>query len=149
MREIGIGADYTLIEFGDLVSKLTDSYDWEAIIIGFTGGSDPYGGIGFWHSSEDLHLWNPNQDQPATEWEAEIDDLYIMGSQELDRDKRLGYYHRAQEVAAENVPVIYTTLSERLSAVRTSSAMSPPPCTDSGIRATCTGRTSRTACEIR
>ena len=118
MREIGIGADYTLIEFGDLVSKLTDSYDWEAIIIGFTGGSDPYGGIGFWHSSEDLHLWNPNQDQPATEWEAEIDDLYIMGSQELDRDKRLGYYHRAQEVAAENVPVIYTTLSERLSAVR-------------------------------
>ena len=28
------------------------------------------------------------------------------------------YYHRAQEVAAENVPVIYTTLSERLSAVR-------------------------------
>jgi ABC-type transport system substrate-binding protein len=41
-----------------------------------------------------------------------------MGSQELDRDKRLGYYHRAQEVAAENVPVIYTTLSERLSAVR-------------------------------
>ena len=118
LREIGIGADYTLIEFGDLVSKLTDSYDWEAIIIGFTGGSDPYGGIGFWHSSEDLHLWNPNQDQPATEWEAEIDELYIMGSQELDRDKRLGYYHRAQEVAAENVPVIYTTLSERLSAVR-------------------------------
>ena len=118
LREIGIGADYTLVEFGDLVSKLTNSYDWEAIIIGFTGGSDPYGGIGFWHSSEDLHLWNPNQDQPATEWEAEIDDLYIMGSQELDRDKRLGYYHRAQEVAAENVPVIYTTLSERLSAVR-------------------------------
>ena len=30
----------------------------------------------------------------------------------------MGYYQRAQEVAAENVPVIYTTLSERLSAVR-------------------------------
>jgi hypothetical protein len=28
------------------------------------------------------------------------------------------YYHRAQEIAAENVPVIYTTLSERLGAVR-------------------------------
>ena len=118
MGEIGIRVDYKLVEFGDLVTQLTGSYDWEAMIIGFTGGSDPYGGIGFWHSSEDLHLWYPNQPQPATEWEAEIDEMYILGSQELDRDKRVGYYHRAQEIAAENVPVIYTTLSERLSAVR-------------------------------
>ena len=118
MEEIGIRADYEVVEFGDLVAQLTDSYDWEAMIIGFTGGPDPYGGIGFWHSSEDLHLWYPNQPQPATEWEAEIDELYIMGSQELDRDQRVAYYHRAQEIAAENVPVIYTTLSERLNAVR-------------------------------
>ncbi len=118
MEEIGVEADYKLIEFGDLVSQLIDSYDWEAMVIGFTGGSDPYSGISFWHSSEDLHLWNPNQSQPATEWEAEIDELYIMGSQELDRDRRVGHYHRAQEIAAENVPVIYTTLSERLLAVR-------------------------------
>ena len=118
MGEIGIRVDYKLVEFGDLVTQLTGSYDWEAMIIGFTGGPDPYGGIGFWHSSEDLHLWYPNQPQPATEWEAEIDEMYILGSQELDRDKRVGYYHRAQEIAAENVPVIYTTLSERLSAVR-------------------------------
>ena len=118
MEEIGIRADYEVVEFGDLVAQLTDSYDWEAMIIGFTGGPDPYGGIGFWHSSEDLHLWYPNQPQPATEWEAEIDELYIMGSQELDRDQRVAYYHHAQEIAAENVPVIYTTLSERLNAVR-------------------------------
>ena len=118
MEEIGIRADYEVVEFGDLVAQLTDSYDWEAMIIGFTGGPDPYGGIGFWHSSEDLHLWYPNQPQPATEWEAEIDELYIMGSQELDRDQRVAYYHHAQEIAAENAPVIYTTLSERLNAVR-------------------------------
>ncbi len=118
MEKIGLKVDYKLVEFGDLVSQLTDSYDWEAMIIGFTGGTDPYGGINLWHSSEDLHLWNPNQPQPATEWEAEIDELYVTGSQELDRSRRVGHYRRAQEVAAENVPVIYTTLSERLSAVR-------------------------------
>ncbi len=115
---IGIQTDYQLIEFGELVTQLVSSYDWEAMIIGFTGGSDPYGGIGFWHTSEDLHLWYPNQPQAATAWEAEIDELYIKGSQELDRDKRVEHYHRAQEIAAENVPVIYTTLSERLTAVR-------------------------------
>ena len=118
MEEIGLKVDYRLIEFGDLVSQLTGSYDWESMIVGFTGGSDPYGGISLWHSNGDLHLWYPNQLQPETEWEAEIDELYVMGSQELDRDKRVGYYRRAQEVAAENLPIIYTTLSERVSAVR-------------------------------
>ncbi len=118
MEQIGVSARFELVDFGDLVSQLTGSYDWEAMIIGFTGGSDPYSSISFWHSSEALHLWHPNQPQPATEWEAEIDELYVMGSQELDRDVRVGHYQRAQGVAAENVPVIYTTLSERLTATR-------------------------------
>ena len=118
LADIGVKANFELIEFGDLVSRLTASYDWEAMVVGFGGGSDPYSGIGFWHSSEDLHLWHPNQTEPATDWEAEIDDLYVMGSQELDRDRRVALYHRAQEIAAENVPVIYTTQSERLGAVR-------------------------------
>ena len=118
MQEIGLRVDYRLVEFGDLVAQLTGSYDWEAMIIGFTGGPDPYGGISFWHSGENLHLWYPNQPEPATEWEAKIDELYIMAGRELDRDKRVDLYHQAQEIAAENVPVVYTTLSERLSAVR-------------------------------
>ena len=118
MEDIGLDVDYRLIDFGDLVSQLTTTYDWEAMIIGFTGGPDPHSGITFWHSGEALHLWHPNQPEPATEWEAEIDELYVKGSQELDHDKRVKLYHRAQEVAAENLPVIYTTLSERLSAVR-------------------------------
>ncbi len=118
MAEIGLKVDYQLIEFGDLVSQLTATYDWEAVVIGLTGGSDPYSGISIWHSNGGLHLWHPNQPEPATEWEAEIDELYIRGSQELDRARRVEYYHRAQEIVAENLPVTYTTLSERLSAVR-------------------------------
>ncbi|MCY4086157.1 MAG: ABC transporter substrate-binding protein [Actinomycetia bacterium] len=118
LDKIGIKANYRLVEFGELVSQLTDSYDWEAMVIGFTGGPDPYSGIVFWHSSESLHLWYPNQPQPATDWEARIDDLYIQASQELDHQKRVELYHQAQQIDAENVPVIYTTLSERLTAIR-------------------------------
>ena len=118
MAEIGLKVDYELIEFGDLVSQLTATYDWEAIIIGLTGGPDPHSGITVWHSSEGLHMWYPNQPEPATEWEAELDELYVRASQELDPVARVEYYHRAQEIVAENVPLIYTTLSERLSAVR-------------------------------
>ena len=118
LEDIGIAADLRLIDFGELVAQLTSSYDWDAILVGFGEGSDPYSGIGFWHSSEDLHIWHPNQPQPATAWEAEIDDLYIRASQELDEDERIMLYHRAQEIAAENMPVIYTTQGERLTAVR-------------------------------
>ncbi len=118
LKEIGIKADYRLIEFGDLVSRLTSSYDWEAMVVGLGGGTDPHSGIVLWHSSENLHLWYPNQQQPATDWEAEIDRLYVRASQELERSERVALYHRAQEIAAENLPLIYTTHQERLSAVR-------------------------------
>ena len=118
LQDIGIAAEFQLIEFGDLVDRLTVSYDWEAIVIGFTGGPDPYSGISLWHSSESLHLWHPNQTEPATTWEAEIDDLYIRASQELDDEERVKLYRRAQAIAAENVPLIYTTQGERLTAVR-------------------------------
>lgn len=118
MLELGLNVDFQIVDFGDLVSQLTTTYDWDAIVIGFTGGPDPYGGIVIWHSSENLHLWYPNQPEPATAWEAELDSLYIRGSQELDRERRIALYHRAQEIVAENLPVIYTSHPERLSAVR-------------------------------
>ncbi|MDE0207491.1 MAG: ABC transporter substrate-binding protein [Candidatus Tectomicrobia bacterium] len=118
LTDIGVETDYMLIDFGDLVARLTATYDWDAVIIGFTGESDPYSGIGLWHSSEALHLWHPNQTEPATEWEAGIDDLYIRAGRELDEGERVKLYHRAQAIAAENLPLIYTAQAERLSAVR-------------------------------
>ena len=118
LEEIGIRADFRLVEFRELVTQLTSSYDWEAMVMGFGAGTDPHGGITLWHSSENLHLWYPNQPQPATDWEAEIDRLYVRASQELDQDERVALYHRAQEVASENMPLIYTTRGERMSAVR-------------------------------
>ena len=118
LGDIGVRADHEPIQFGDIELQLTESYDWEAIVIGFTGEADPHSGIALWHSSAGLHLWHPKQSQPATDWEAEIDDLYVRASQELDRSARVALYHRAQEIAAENVPLIYMTRPERLSAVR-------------------------------
>ncbi len=118
LAAIGVKANYELVPFPELVAQLVDQYQWEALIIGFTGSSDPHSGIVFWHSEEDFHLWYPNQPEPATEWEAEIDDLYVSAGRELDRQARVDYYHRAQEVAAEYAPVIYTIRGDRIGAVR-------------------------------
>ncbi len=118
MEAIGLGVDYRVIEFGELVDQLSSSYDWETMVIGFTGGPDPHGAINLWHSSAGLHLWHPNQESPATDWEAEIDALFVSAGQELDHAARVAQYHRVQEIVAENVPLVYTTLPERLTAVR-------------------------------
>ena len=118
MAALGLDVKFRLVEFSDLVAQLTDTYDWEAMVVGFTGGPDPYTGITLWHSSESLHLWHPNQSEPATDWEAEVDRLYIAASTELDRDRRVQLYREAQAIVSESVPLIYTTLGERLGAVR-------------------------------
>ncbi len=126
MEAIGLGVDYRGIEFGELVDQLNASYDWETMVIGFTGGPEPHNGIGFWHSSGDLHLWHPNQESPATDWEAQIDNLFVSASTEFDHEARVAHYHRAQEIAAENVPVVFTTGPERLTAVRNVFANTAP-----------------------
>ena len=118
MEAIGLAVDYAAIEFGRLVDQLSVSYDWETMVIGFTGGPEPHNSINLWHSSGNLHLWHPNQDSPATGWEAEIDELFVTAGQELDHAERVAQYRRVQEIVAENVPLVYTTLPERLTAVR-------------------------------
>ena len=118
LRDIGIDVTFQTIEFGEIVAQLTATYEWEAIIIGFGGSLEPHYGITLWHSGESLHLWYPNQPEPATDWEAELDEIYVKASQELDHDRRVEYYHRAQEIVAENAPLIFTTLGERIVAVR-------------------------------
>ena len=118
MTELGLNVDFQIVDFGELVGQLTTTFDWDAIVIGFTGGPDPHGAIVLWHSSENLHLWYPNQPEPATDWEAELDNVWVLASQELDRELRFELYHRAQEIVAENLPLIYTSHAERLSAVR-------------------------------
>jgi len=118
MTAVGLDVDFQTVEFGSMVAQLTATYDWEAMVVGLTGSPDPFGGMTVWHSGEGLHLWYPNQPEPATEWEAEIDELYIAGSKELDHEQRVQHYWDAQAIVAENVPLIYTTQGERLGAVR-------------------------------
>ena len=118
LARIGIRVNLRFLEFNTLVSQLTSTYDWEAIVIGFTGGVEPHYGINFWHSGERLHLWFPNQEEPATRWEKRIDELFVRGSRELQHDKRVALYREFQQIASDNVPVIYTALAERITALR-------------------------------
>jgi peptide/nickel transport system substrate-binding protein len=106
--KLGMQVDYRPLDFTTLVEKLDHTFDWDAVLIGFTGTVEPNNGANLLRSSGNLHLWNPNQTTPATPWEAEIDALLDQGSRELDEHKRAQYYWRIQEILHEQLPMIET-----------------------------------------
>ncbi len=105
--KLGIRATFVPESFPSLVGKLTGTYNWEAIIIGFTGGIEHGTARNLWLSSGDLHMWNPKQATPVTQWEGEVDRIFEQIAAEVDSAKRKQLYWRFQEIVYENLPMLY------------------------------------------
>lgn len=127
LAAIGMQVDFQPIAFNTLVGKLSDSLDWETHLLGFSGaGVEPSGGINVWSPEGRLHAFNQSPDPSQTplegrevaDWEREIGDLYIQGSQELDEERRKAIYAETQRLAQEYVPFIHLVNPLALSAVR-------------------------------
>jgi len=113
LEGLGIKVNYRPLEFTTLVDKLDSSFDWDCILMGFTGGVEPNDGANFYRSSGNLHIWDPNQPTPATPWEGEIDTLLDQGASEMDPNKRAPYYWKIQEILHDQLPIIETVRGQR------------------------------------
>lgn len=120
LASLGIKVNYRPLEFTTLVDKLDSTYDWDVVLIGFTGGIEPNNGADFLRSSGTLHLWNPREPKPATAWEAEIDRLLEQGTMVMDPLKRAPYYWRIQEILHDELPIIETVRQVRYQAWKNS-----------------------------
>jgi peptide/nickel transport system substrate-binding protein len=120
LLRIGIKVNYRPLEFTTLVDKLDSTYDWDVVLIGFTGGIEPNNGADFLRSSGALHLWYPKEPKPATPWEAEIDQLLEQGTMVMDPLKRAPYYWRIQEILYQQLPIIETVRQVRYEAWKNS-----------------------------
>ncbi|MEM6437355.1 MAG: ABC transporter substrate-binding protein [Cyanobacteria bacterium P01_D01_bin.115] len=126
LSKIGIQVDFQPISFNALVTKLSDSLDWEAHIIGFTAGLEPNGGATVWLTDGSLHAFNQNalagqeplEGWEAAEWELRIADIYIRAAQEVDDDKRRELYFESQRLTQEYLPFIYLVNPLNMGAVR-------------------------------
>lgn len=118
LAELGIKVNFQLIDFNVVVEKLTDTFEWDAIVIGLTGTFDPNGGSNTWLSSGNLHMWNPLQETPYTEWEAQIDNIWREAQRAMDPEVRRDWYFQFQDIVAEQAPLFYTVTSENMVAVR-------------------------------
>lgn len=119
LEKLGIEVVFTQVEFNALVSRLDATFDWDAILLGFSGGgSDPHFGANVWVSSGRTHQWYPRQPKPATPWEAELDSLVGAGVTTADTAARKRAYDRLQQVVREQLPLVYLGHYEEMTAVR-------------------------------
>src|ERR1019366_3239175 len=76
LKAIGIHLNVVTLDFPSLIERITKTFDYESCLLGLTNlDLDPSAQMNVWLSSAANHQWNPNQKQPATAWEAEIDKL--------------------------------------------------------------------------
>jgi peptide/nickel transport system substrate-binding protein len=111
--KLGMRVNFRPLEFTTLVEKLDTTFEWDAIVMGFTGGVEPHNGANLLRSNANLHLWHPNQPTPATPWEKEIDDLVEKGAAEMDPAKRPAFYWRIQQILHDELPMIQLVSQRR------------------------------------
>lgn len=108
MAALGIDVRLQSIDFNTLIGKISGSFDYEACLLGLGGGApDPYASKDILMSEGRMHLWNPLQKTPATEWEAQVDQLMREIGTISDVAERQERFFRVQEILAEEQPMLF------------------------------------------
>ncbi|BBC24099.1 ABC transporter substrate-binding protein [Pseudanabaena sp. ABRG5-3] len=126
LEKIGMKVDFNPVDFRIITDKLDNSKQWDASLLGFTGGAEPNSGINLWATDGDSHLFNkgpvgdekPFPGREIADWEQKIHDLMIKGAQELDETKRKEIYAEYQQLVQEQLPLIHLTVPLYLVAIR-------------------------------
>jgi peptide/nickel transport system substrate-binding protein len=118
LQKIGIHVNVVTLDFPSLIERMTQTFDYEAILLGLTNvGLDPNEQMNVWLSSSENHQWNPSEKVPETAWEGEIDRLMRAQASSSDPTKRKESFDRVQEIALEQSPFLYLVNRNALSAV--------------------------------
>ncbi|MEH2073921.1 MAG: ABC transporter substrate-binding protein [Nostoc sp.] len=126
LSKIGIQVDFTPLAWNTFTDKVSNSLDWEASLMGLTGGLEPNDGANVWAPEGGLHMFNqkpqagqkPIQGWEVAPWEREIGNLYIQAARELDEAKVKAIYVETQRITQENLPFIFLVNPYAMSAVR-------------------------------
>jgi len=118
LGKIGVKVNVVTLDFPSLLDRMTQTFDYEAILLGFTNaGLDPNEQMNVWLSSSENHQWNPQEKSPETAWEAEIDRLMRVQAASSIPGQRKEAFDRVQEIVVQQKPFIYLVNRNALSAV--------------------------------
>lgn len=107
LAQLGMNVRVVPLEFQAIMTRVFDSLDYEASILGLVSGdADPNPEINVWTSSGGTHLWAQNEIRPLPPWQAEVDTLMQRQTAILNYRQRKQAYDRVQELIANYDPVI-------------------------------------------
>jgi peptide/nickel transport system substrate-binding protein len=108
LSKLGMNVHVVPLEFRTVLDRVFQTYDYEASIMGLGGGdADPNPEMNVWLSNGGTHLWHLGQSKPATDWEAQIDQLMQKQMVELKYKVRKHLYDQVQEIIAANLPCVF------------------------------------------
>ena len=108
LKELGMRVQVVPLELRSLIDRVTQTKEYDACVLGIASfDADPNSDLNVWLSSGGMHLWNPAQKHPGTDWEAEIDRLMEQQLTATNSAQRKKLYDRVQEILAERQPMIF------------------------------------------
>ncbi|MBL6829533.1 MAG: ABC transporter substrate-binding protein, partial [Puniceicoccaceae bacterium] len=104
MKALGLSVKMERCDFATLLRRTDDTFNYDMTMLGWgspDASYDPSGSKALFLSSGQFHQWYPEQSEPATEWEARIDELIGLQERTLDEATRVAYMHEVQAILAE------------------------------------------------
>lgn len=110
MKALGLSVKMERCDFATLLRRTDDTFNYDMTMLGWgspDASYDPSGSKALFLSSGQFHQWYPEQSEPATLWEARIDELIGLQERTLDEAVRVAYMHEVQAILAEELPLLY------------------------------------------
>lgn len=122
LSKVGIQVNFKPLAFNLILDRLDNTLQWDCILLGLTGGNEPNNGANVWYPNGDIHMFNQYkkdlEQRTISDWEKQIEQLYIQAARELDQAKRKAIYQEVQQIVAQQLPFIYLVNPLSLGAVR-------------------------------
>jgi peptide/nickel transport system substrate-binding protein len=132
LSKLGMNVHVAPLEFRDVVNRVFQTYDYEVSIMGLGGGdADPNPEMNVWLSNGGTHLWHLGEVKPATDWEAQIDQLMQKQMVTLPYKDRKHLYDQVQEIIAANLPYVFLATPDVMVGAKKSLANFKPAILDS------------------
>jgi peptide/nickel transport system substrate-binding protein len=112
LKEVGVQADIQLIEWAAFIKEFVKPRRFEVVVLGLGTGIDPDQFV-VWHSSQR----GPDQMNRTGYENPEVDRLLEAGRMSCVQSERVRYYHRIQEILAEDLPMIFLYYRDALPVV--------------------------------